>query len=273
METAIPQARPDDYLIQGERVRLPCIVRDACSATATWLVSAKAAQALLPGPELEIAEVMPGRGLLSIACIDYRDNDLGDYNEVSIAFFVRRRGEPKGVPYLGAAMDMMRESFRRTSFTCQSISRSPARRVARFGAFQRRSTKSTSTRVVTGLGASGTRTDRTSSRSACPSGVSATSPNKRSAHTATSMASCTRRRSYRLRRTSESVWAACSSRSALTRSRTSFARSACRNPPSWRCGWARCAAASKRPAQRRASKNAVSRRAVASSRWIRTARC
>jgi hypothetical protein len=128
METAIPQARPDDYLIQGERVRLPCIVRDACSATATWLVSAKAAQALLPGPELEIAEVMPGRGLLSIACIDYRDNDLGDYNEVSIAFFVRRRGEPKGVPYLGAAMDMMRGKLPthivhlpvNQSFTCEA---------------------------------------------------------------------------------------------------------------------------------------------------------
>jgi hypothetical protein len=87
---------------------MPCHVRDACSATATWLVGKRAAQALLPGPELEIAEVMPGRGLLSIACIDYRDNDLGDYNEVSIAFFVRKRGDHRGVPYLGAAADMMR---------------------------------------------------------------------------------------------------------------------------------------------------------------------
>jgi hypothetical protein len=87
---------------------MPCVVRDACSATATWLVNTKAAQALLPGSDLEIAEVLPGRGLLSIACIDYRDNDLGDYNEVSIAFFVRKRGERKGVPYLGAAAAMMR---------------------------------------------------------------------------------------------------------------------------------------------------------------------
>jgi hypothetical protein len=45
---------------------------------------------------------------LSISCIDYRDNDLGDYNEVSIAFFVRKRGERKRLPYLGAAADMMR---------------------------------------------------------------------------------------------------------------------------------------------------------------------
>jgi Acetoacetate decarboxylase (ADC) len=57
---------------------------------------------------LEIAEVLPGRGLLSIACVDYRDNDLGDYNEVSIAFFVRKRGDRKRVPYVGAVFDMMR---------------------------------------------------------------------------------------------------------------------------------------------------------------------
>jgi len=107
MEAELREPRPGDYLIQGRAVTMPCIVRDACSATATWLVSSRAAQALLPGPELEIAEVLPGRGLLSIACIDYRDNDLGDYNEVSIAFFVRRRGDRKGVPYLGAAVDMM----------------------------------------------------------------------------------------------------------------------------------------------------------------------
>ncbi|MBW2405179.1 MAG: hypothetical protein JRF42_15590, partial [Deltaproteobacteria bacterium] len=53
---------PKDYLIQGRTVTMPCIVRDACSATATWLVRSRAARALLPGPELEIAEVLPGRG-------------------------------------------------------------------------------------------------------------------------------------------------------------------------------------------------------------------
>ena len=108
MEAEPHEPRPSSYSIQGRTVTMPCIVRDACSATATWLVSAQAAQALLPSPELEIAQVMPGRGLLSIACIDYRDNDLGDYNEVSIAFFVRKRGDRKGVPYFGTAIDMMR---------------------------------------------------------------------------------------------------------------------------------------------------------------------
>jgi len=128
MEADLREPRPGDYVIQGRSVTMPCIVRDACSATATWLVSSRAARALLPSPELEIAEVLPGRGLLSIACIDYRDNDLGDYNEVSIAFFVRRRGDRKGVPYLGAAVDMMRGRLPthiihlpvNQSFTCEA---------------------------------------------------------------------------------------------------------------------------------------------------------
>ncbi len=120
--------RPGSYEIQGRNVTMPCHVRDACSATATWLVSSKAAQELLPGPELRIAEVLPGRGLLSIACIDYRDNDLGDYNEISIAFFVRRRGERPGLPYLGAMANMMRGRLPthiihlpvNQSFTCEA---------------------------------------------------------------------------------------------------------------------------------------------------------
>lgn len=120
--------RQSSYEIQGRTVTVPCHVRNACSATATWMVSSKAARALLPGPELEIAEVLPGRGLLSIACIDYRDNDLGDYNEVSIAFFVRKRGERSGVPYFGAAADMVRGQLAthiihlpvNQSFTCEA---------------------------------------------------------------------------------------------------------------------------------------------------------
>ena len=107
---------------------MPCVVRDACVATATWVVSSGAAQALLPGPELQIAEILPRRGLLSIACIDYRDNDLGDYNEVSVALFVRKRGKRRIVPYVGTAIDMMRGALPThilhlpvdQSFTCEA---------------------------------------------------------------------------------------------------------------------------------------------------------
>lgn len=108
MSEAAQSSRSVQYVIHGRSVTMPCVVRDACVATATWVVSSRAAQDLLPGAELEIVEIAPGRGLLSIACIDYRDNDLGDYNEVSVAVFVRKSGERRKIAYLGSAIDLMR---------------------------------------------------------------------------------------------------------------------------------------------------------------------
>ncbi len=96
------------YEFQGREVRLPCQVRDASSGSATFLVGARAARAMLPGETYDVVEILPGRALLSLAIIDYKDNDLGDYNEVSLAFVVRERTAPRGLPYLGAAWNVAR---------------------------------------------------------------------------------------------------------------------------------------------------------------------
>jgi hypothetical protein len=85
-----------EYVFEGKRVTLPVTVRDASSASATYLVSAAAAQALIAPEDLVVAQVAPGRTLFSVAAIDYRDNDLGDYNEVSLAFFVHARSANGG---------------------------------------------------------------------------------------------------------------------------------------------------------------------------------
>lgn len=83
--------------IQGREVALPCHVRDASSGSATFVVRAREAQAMLPGDAYQVVPILPGRALLSLAVIDYRDNDLGDYNEVSIALVVRERGARGGL--------------------------------------------------------------------------------------------------------------------------------------------------------------------------------
>jgi hypothetical protein len=115
-------------LIQGRRVEFPVVVRHASAGSATYLVPARAARALLPGEDFEVAEVLPGRALCSLAIIDYKDNDLGDYNEVSIALFVRPRGASVGIPYLGTIRDMLRSRLGtfilhlpvNQSFTCEA---------------------------------------------------------------------------------------------------------------------------------------------------------
>lgn len=123
-----PGAGDPHHVFQGREVTLPCVVRDASSASATYLVNADAARKLLPGPELEVVELLPGRALFSLACIDYRDNDLGDYHEVSLALFVRERGAPRGLPVLGTLLDFFRGRLAtyihrlpvNQSFTCEA---------------------------------------------------------------------------------------------------------------------------------------------------------
>jgi Acetoacetate decarboxylase (ADC) len=98
---------PAVYHIQGRDVTMPVEVRDASTGIATFLAPTAAAQRLIPGDAFEVAELLPGRTALGIAAIDYRDNDLGDYNEVSIIFFVRPRGARRGIPYLGSWLDLI----------------------------------------------------------------------------------------------------------------------------------------------------------------------
>jgi hypothetical protein len=96
------------YAVQDQTVRTPVVVRDAASLAATYLVPSVAAAAMLPGDDFEVMEFLPGRAMFSIAAIDYRDNDLGDYNEISIAMFVRHKSESRGIPYVGAITDLVR---------------------------------------------------------------------------------------------------------------------------------------------------------------------
>lgn len=79
------------YDIAGRIVTMPVEVRDASAGTAMFDVDAAAAQAMLPGDDFRVIESSPGRAQLVLAAIDYRDNDLGDYYEVGITFFVAPR--------------------------------------------------------------------------------------------------------------------------------------------------------------------------------------
>ena len=91
-----PSPAPASYVIHGQVVRLPVMVRDASSAFASFIVPSAAVRKLLPAG-LEPAELLPARTLCSIAGIEYRDNDLGCYNEVAVAF-IAREGRAAAVP-------------------------------------------------------------------------------------------------------------------------------------------------------------------------------
>jgi hypothetical protein len=91
--SATPAAAPS-FQIAGRTVTLPCLVRDASAGTAMFDVDAGVAQRLLPSDDFLVVESAPGRCQLVVALIDYRDNDLGDYHEVGVTFFVAPRDDP-----------------------------------------------------------------------------------------------------------------------------------------------------------------------------------
>ncbi len=86
--------------VADRTVDFPVLVRDASVASATFLVPSRAAERLLPSVELAIAEPIPGRALVSLAAIDYLDNDLGTYREFAVSIVVRERAG-SSLPFLG----------------------------------------------------------------------------------------------------------------------------------------------------------------------------
>lgn len=98
-------AKDGVYLIQGKEVRLPVVVRDATTAFASFLVPADGARRLLARTGMQPLEAVPGRVLVSVAGIRYRDNDLGAYDEATVAFPIAPR-EPSPVPLLGPMLDL-----------------------------------------------------------------------------------------------------------------------------------------------------------------------
>jgi hypothetical protein len=75
-------------LVQGRPVALPVEVRDATALSAMFLVPTAAARRLLPHAHLHPLEIWPGRAILVLAAVEYRDNDLGTYNEFAVNLFV-----------------------------------------------------------------------------------------------------------------------------------------------------------------------------------------
>ncbi|MCH2184511.1 acetoacetate decarboxylase family protein [Myxococcota bacterium] len=94
------------YEIQSQSVTFPVEVRKAASGSAGFLVPSSAAARLIPDA-FEVAEFFPGRALCTLVLVDYRDNDLGDYNEMAVGFMVRPRGQRPKLPRWSTWKEML----------------------------------------------------------------------------------------------------------------------------------------------------------------------
>ncbi|MCC6764355.1 MAG: acetoacetate decarboxylase family protein [Deltaproteobacteria bacterium] len=91
---------PPTHLVQGRAVRIPVVVRDAVAMSAMFPVRSADVRRLLPTPRLHPAEWLPGWAICVLAAVEYKENDLGSYNELGVNFLVTY-GATRPWPLLG----------------------------------------------------------------------------------------------------------------------------------------------------------------------------
>ena len=94
------------YVIDGREINFPVVVADAAMLMNGFLVDAAKAQEIIADSGFRVLEVLPGKAMLQLLCVDYRKNDLGDYNEGAIIFPVLTPGASKPFPLFGALARM-----------------------------------------------------------------------------------------------------------------------------------------------------------------------
>jgi hypothetical protein len=75
----------ETFQIDGQSVEFPVFYYDYRFLTCVVTAKSDKLNALLPHPEFKVAELWPGSGVLSMTAFEYRDTDLGPYNEVAIS--------------------------------------------------------------------------------------------------------------------------------------------------------------------------------------------
>ena len=73
-----------------------------------FIVPSKVANQLIADSGFTVAEVAPGKAVLSFAGVHYTDTECGTYEEIGCAFFVNKVSGKPLVPYLGTWFNILR---------------------------------------------------------------------------------------------------------------------------------------------------------------------
>jgi hypothetical protein len=90
-------------------VHLPIFYYDCSSMSAIYTASTKLVKKHMPVDDLHPVEIFPGRCLITISAFEYRNSDIGPYNEFSIAVLVRKGKKP--LPLLPVITSMLKNEF------------------------------------------------------------------------------------------------------------------------------------------------------------------
>lgn len=74
--------------VNGQAVKVPVFYRDGTAMTAIFPARLSVLRSLLPDPRFAPARLAPGIGVVGITCFEYRDTDIGPYNELAISIIL-----------------------------------------------------------------------------------------------------------------------------------------------------------------------------------------
>jgi hypothetical protein len=90
-------------------VRIPIFYRENTSMSAIYTASTAKLRRLLPFDDLHPVEMTPGRCLIAFSAFEYRQTDIGPYNEFSIAALVTFA--KKSIPGITLLSQLVKNSF------------------------------------------------------------------------------------------------------------------------------------------------------------------
>lgn len=94
-----------DLTAGGQPVKVPVFYYDGTATTAIFPARLSRLRNALPDPRMVPARLAPGVGVVGITCFEYRDTDLGPYNELAISIILSEphfRSNPPGRALLSA---------------------------------------------------------------------------------------------------------------------------------------------------------------------------
>jgi Acetoacetate decarboxylase (ADC) len=86
-----------DVTIAGQSAKVPIFYYDGTATQAVFAARLGALRRLMPDPRFCPARLAPGLGAVAITCFEYRDTDIGPYNELAISVVLN---EPWFLPNL-----------------------------------------------------------------------------------------------------------------------------------------------------------------------------
>lgn len=75
----------EDVVIAGQPAKVPIFYYDGTAMTVVFPARYGAVKSLMPDPRYVPARLAPGIGVIGISAFEYRDTDIGPYNELAIA--------------------------------------------------------------------------------------------------------------------------------------------------------------------------------------------